>query len=293
MSARPKTPACRLAVIGGSGLYKMSGVSQVREVKVKTPFGAPSDAVITGTVGGVRVAFLPRHGRGHKLLPGEVPARANIWALKSLGVERIVSVSAVGSLREELAPRHFVFPDQLADETKGRPSTFFGKGVVAHVALAHPFCADMSSLLHGASRGLGVTAHKGGTYICMEGPLFSTKAESLMHRLLGYSVIGMTASPEAKLAREAEICYAPMALVTDYDCWKEEDHVSTAKVIEHLLANVENAQRVLTDALPKLAALPRGCACSSALKGAVFTDPKAMDPKTKKTLWPLIGKYLS
>lgn len=293
MKGRKTDRACRLAVIGGSGLYQMKGVSDVKEVRVKTPFGAPSDAVITGTVGGARVAFLPRHGRGHRLLPGEVPGRANIWALKSLGVERIVSVSAVGSLREELAPRHFVFPDQLADETKGRPSTFFGKGVVAHVAFAHPFCSDMASLLYGETRTLGITAHKGGTYICMEGPMFSTKAESLMHRQLGYSVIGMTAVPEAKLAREAEICYTPVALVTDYDCWKEDDHVSTEKVIEHLLANVENAQRLLAAALPKLAELPRQCACASALKGAVFTDPKAMDKKTKRTLGPLIGKYLS
>ena len=288
----PAREACRLTVIGGSGLYQMKGVGDVREVRVKTPFGRPSDALILGTVAGTRVAFLPRHGRGHRLLPGEVNSRANIWALKSLGVERVVSVSAVGSLREELAPRHFVFPDQLADETKGRPSTFFGRGVVAHVAFAHPFCADVSELLYGESLALGVVAHRGGTYCCMEGPLFSTKAESLMHRQLGYSIIGMTASPEAKLAREAELCYAPVALVTDYDCWKEDDHVTTQKVIEHLLANVENAQRLLTAVLPKLAALPRRCPCAGALKGAVFTDPKAMDKKTKKTLMPLIGKYV-
>ena len=287
-----KDASARLAVIGGSGLYQMEGVTDVREVKIKTPFGTPSDAVILGTVAGTRVAFLPRHGRGHKLLPGEVPSRANVWALKSLGVERIVSVSAVGSLREELAPRHFAFPDQLADETKGRPSTFFGKGVVAHVAFAHPFCADMRALLHGQALELGIVSHLGGTYCCMEGPLFSTKAESLMHRQLGYSLIGMTANPEAKLAREAEICYQPVALVTDYDCWKEDDHVSTEKVVEHLMANVGNARRLLVAALPKLAAAPRRCACATALKGAVFTDPKAMDKKTKRTLMPLIGKYV-
>lgn len=288
-----KSEPVRLAVIGGSGLYQLEGASDVKEVRVKTPFGAPSDAVILATVAGARVAFLPRHGRGHKLLPGEVPSRANIWALKSLGVERIVSVSAVGSLRDELAPRHFVFPDQLADETKGRPSTFFGKGVVAHVAFAHPFCADMASLLHGVALEAGIVSHAGGTYCCMEGPLFSTKAESLMHRQLGYAIIGMTANPEAKLAREAEICYQPVALVTDYDCWKEEDHVSTEKVIEHLMANVGNARRLLSAALPKLAALPRRCPCATALKGAVFTAPEAMDKKTKKTLMPLIGKYVS
>lgn len=287
-----KAGPVRLAVIGGSGLYQLEDAADVKEVRVKTPFGAPSDAIILATVAGARVAFLPRHGRGHKLLPGEVPSRANIWALKSLGVERIVSVSAVGSLREELAPRHFVFPDQLADETKGRPSTFFGKGVVAHVAFAHPFCADMAGLLHGVALEAGIVAHAGGNYCCMEGPLFSTKAESLMHRQLGYAIIGMTASPEAKLAREAEICYQPVALVTDYDCWKEDDHVSTEKVVAHLMANVGNARRLLAAALPKLAALPRRCPCASALKGAVFTDPKAMNPKTKKILRPLIGKYL-
>jgi len=288
-----KSEPVRLAVIGGSGLYQLEGAKDVKEVRVKTPFGDPSDALILADVAGVRVAFLPRHGRGHRLLPGEVPSRANVWALKSLGVERIVSVSAVGSLKEELAPRHFAFPDQLADETKGRPSTFFGKGVVAHVAFAHPFCADMASLLHDETLAAGIVAHAGGTYCCMEGPLFSTKAESLMHRRLGYSIIGMTATPEAKLAREAEICYQPVALVTDYDCWKEDDHVSTEKVVEHLMANVGNARRLLAAALPKLAALPRRCPCATALKGAVFTDPKAMDPKTKRTLWPLIGKYLS
>lgn len=291
-ASKKKDGPVRLGVIGGSGLYQLEGATDVREVRVKTPFGSPSDAVILATVAGVRAAFLPRHGRGHRLLPGEVPARANIWALKSLGVERIVSISAVGSLREEVAPRHFVVPDQLADETKGRPSTFFGKGVVAHVAFAHPFCSDMAGLLHDQSLELGIVSHSGGTYICMEGPLFSTKAESLMHRQLGYSIIGMTAIPEAKLAREAEICYQPVALVTDYDCWKEDDHVSTEKVVEHLMANVGNARRLLAAALPKLAALPRRCPCATALKGAVFTDPKAMDPKTKRTLMPLIGKYL-
>lgn len=293
MSRKTKAVPVRLAVIGGSGLYQLEGATDVKEVRVKTPFGDPSDAIILATVAGVRVAFLPRHGRGHRLLPGEVPSRANIWALKSLGVERIVSVSAVGSLREELAPRHFVFPDQLSDETKGRPSTFFGKGVVAHVAFAHPFCGDMADFLYDQARAAGIVSHKGGTYACMEGPLFSTKAESNKHRQLGFSLIGMTASPEAKLAREAEICYQPVALVTDYDCWKEDDHVSTEKVVEHLVANVGNARLLLQAALPKLAALPRRCACATALKGAVFTDPKAMDKKTKKTLMPLIGKYVS
>ncbi|MBI3547902.1 MAG: S-methyl-5'-thioadenosine phosphorylase [Elusimicrobia bacterium] len=282
----------RFAVIGGSGLYEMKSITDVSEVRVKTPFGDPSDAIILGTIRGVRCAFLPRHGRGHKILPGEINGRANIWALKSLGVERIISVGAVGSLREELAPRHFVFPDQLADETKGRRSTFFGEGIVGHVAFAHPFCGAMSRSLFETARGQGVTAHEGGTYICMEGPAFSSRAESLMHRQLGYSIIGMTAIPEAKLAREAEICYAPMALVTDYDCWKEGEEVSIEQVVANLSANVANAQRVIEEALPKLAGLSRSCQCASAMATAVFTRPEAMNKATYKKLELLIGKYV-
>ncbi|HVE14915.1 MAG TPA: S-methyl-5'-thioadenosine phosphorylase [Elusimicrobiota bacterium] len=284
-------PSAQLGVIGGSGLYQLEGMRDVREVRVKTPFGAPSDAIVLGTLGGARCAFLPRHARGHTILPGEINGRANIWALKSLGVERVLSISACGSLREELAPRHFVFPDQLADETKGRPSTFFGGGIVAHVAFARPFCADLSGLLYEESRGLGVSSHRGGTYICMEGPAFSSRAESEMHRQLGYSVIGMTAIPEAKLAREAELCYAPVSMVTDYDCWKEEDEVSAHKVVEHLHANVANAKRLLAAALPKLAALPRSCACKDALASALFTQRAAMRPAAAKKLELLIGKY--
>ncbi|MFH1726685.1 MAG: S-methyl-5'-thioadenosine phosphorylase [Elusimicrobiota bacterium] len=282
----------RFAVIGGSGLYRMKDIREVREVPIETPFGEPSDAVVTGTIAGARCAFLPRHGRGHRIMPSEINSRANIWALKSLGVERILAMGAVGSLREELKPRDFVLPEQLVDETKGRRSTFFGEGVVAHVAFARPFCDATSDLLHETARGLGIASHRGGTYACMEGPAFSTKAESHMHRRMGYSVIGMTAIGESKLAREAEICYSAVAMVTDYDCWKEDDEVSTEKVVEHLAANVANAQRLIEAVLPKLAGAPRSCACASALRGAIFTQPDAMDKKTAAKLDLLIGKYV-
>lgn len=282
----------RFAILGGSGLYKMKNIQDVEERRIETPFGDPSDAVILGTVAGVRCAFLPRHGRGHRYLPTELPSRANIWALKSLGVERILSMGAVGSLREKYAPRDFVFADQMVDETRHRDSTFFGDGLVAHVAFAHPFCGDLSTLLFDCAKKLGLKAHKGGTYACMEGPAFSTIAESNMHRTLGYDVIGMTVAGEAKLAREAEMCYAPIAMITDYDCWKENDHVTTGKVIEHLRANVENAQRLIEASLPKLAAATTSCGCGEALKGALFTAPEARNKETEKKLDLLIRKYV-
>lgn len=284
--------AAKIAVIGGSGLYNMDGVEDLEERLIDTPFGAPSDAVMIGTVSGVRTAFLPRHGRGHFLLPTEVPSRANIWALKSLGVERILSASAVGSLREDLAPRHFVFPDQLVDETRHRHSTFFGNGVVAHVAFAHPFSKPQSDLLYREAKALGLDATRGGTYCCMEGPQFSTRAESEMHRKLGYDIIGMTAAGEAKLAREAEICYSTIAMVTDYDCWKDEDHVHTEKVVEHLMANAENVQKLLRAAIPKLAAEPLDPECSQALRGAIFTAPQARNKETLERLGPIVSKYV-
>jgi len=286
----PRT--CRFAVIGGSGLYQMRNIRSVREIRVKTPFGPPSDKIVLGTVAGVRCAFLPRHGRGHFILPSELNSRANIFALKALGVERILSMTAVGSLRQKLAPRDFVFPDQLVDETRGRRQTFFGDGVVAHIAFAHPFCDATSGLVCSTAREMGLKAHKGGTYICMEGPAFSTQAESVMHRKLGYDIIGMTALGEAKLAREAEICYTTVAMVTDYDCWKEEDEVSSAKVLGHLMANVENAQRLLEKVLPRLEASKRSCGCGDALKGAIFTQPQAMNKRTVKKLAPLIKRYV-
>lgn len=292
--AKKNRPAPRAAVgiIGGSGVYSMSCIADPREVKLKTPFGDPSGPLLLGEVKGVACAFVPRHGPGHVLLPGEIPARANIWALKSLGVERVIAISAVGSLKEELPPRHFVFPDQLIDRTKARVSTFFGDGVVAHVAFDRPFCEEAARALHQVSSALGIPSHKGGTYVCMEGPVFSTKAESESHRALGASLIGMTALPEAKLAREAELCYAMAALVTDYDCWKEGEEVTSEKVVENLHANVANAQRLLESAIPAVAALPRECRCGSALAGALFSNPKKMRPATVKKLDLLIGKYL-
>jgi 5'-methylthioadenosine phosphorylase len=281
----------KIGVLGGSGLYEIGGLRSVRQIKVKTPFGDPSGTITLGELNGVDCAFLPRHGHGHVLLPSEIPARANIWALKSLGVERLIAVSAVGSLREELAPLHFVIPDQIVDRTKGRVSTFFGGGVVAHVAFDRPFCGEQSKLIAEKARGLGLTTHEGGAYLCMEGPAFSTKAESEIHRKLGCSIIGMTAIPEAKLAREAEMCYSMAALVTDYDCWKEGEEVSNDKVVQTMHANVANAIKLLEATLPAAASMPRRCKCSRALEGAIFTQPKNMDRKAAKRLELLIGRF--
>lgn len=284
--------AARIAVIGGSGLYRMPDLRDVRELTVRTPFGPPSDAVLLGTLDGVRCAFLPRHGRGHRILPGEINQRANLWALKSLGAEQVISVAAVGSLREELAPLQFVFPDQLVDRTRGRVSTFFGDGVVAHVAFARPFCDDLGTLLFEAARQSGIPAHRGGAYVCMEGPQFSTKAESEFHRKMGFSIIGMTACPEAKLAREAELCYASICMVTDFDCWKEGEEVTQEAVIRNLMDNVANAQKLLRAAVAKVAARPRACGCKDALETAVFTDPKAIPPRAFKRLALLLGRRI-
>lgn len=291
MKGKDTAPAA-VAVIGGSGLYNMPGLSDIREARVKTPFGAPSDAVILGTLDGVRCAFLPRHGRGHRILPGEINQRANLWALKTLGVRQVISVAAVGSLKQELAPLHFVFPDQLVDRTKGRVSTFFGGGIVGHAAFAHPFCGALSQLLFIAARGLGITSHRGGTYVCMEGPQFSTKAESEFHRRQGFDIIGMTACPEAKLAREAELCYANVSMVTDYDCWKEGEEVTQEMVIKNLQANVANAQKLVRAAVRAVAARERTCPCKDALASAVFTDPRVMPKAALKKLDLLIGRHL-
>ena len=280
----------RIAVIGGSGLYRMKGLEGLEERRVETPFGDPSDAVMLGTAAGVRCAFLPRHGRSHTLVPSEINARANLWALKSLGAEIVLSFSAVGSLREELAPGHFVFPDQLVDETKGRRSTFFGDGIVAHVSFAHPFCPEVSARLLQAAQALGIRSHAGGTLACMEGPAFSSRAESQTRRKLGYDLIGMTAIPEAKLAREAELCYAPVSMVTDYDCWKEGEEVSTEKVVAVLTANSENAQRLVAAVLPELQKMPRSCACPKALENAVMTRPEAMPEETRRKLSLLLER---
>ncbi|HUT85802.1 MAG TPA: S-methyl-5'-thioadenosine phosphorylase [Elusimicrobiales bacterium] len=279
-----KVGKIKIAIIGGSGLYGIDGLKNIKEVKVKTPFGSPSDAIITGVLEGVSVAFLPRHGRGHKYLPCEIPQKANIWALKSLGVETLISVSAVGSLREKLKPRHFVFPNQLVNQTRGRCQTFFGNGIVAHGYFAEPFCAELSNLLYKTSKKLRIPSHKGGALVCMQGPQFSTKAESHTNRKLGYDLIGMTAVPEANLAREASMCYAPISLVTDYDCWKEGEEVTSEKVMATMAKNVDNAKKLLKKVIPLIAKAKKKCACKNLMKNSVVTDSSVMPAKTKKAL---------
>jgi 5'-methylthioadenosine phosphorylase len=283
-----------IGIIGGSGLYQMPELQNVREQKVETPFGDPSDAFIIGELEGVTVAFLPRHGRGHKLLPTELPFRANIYAMKLLGVEYILSVSAVGSLQEQYAPTDMVIPDQFFDRTRGRvkESTFFGEGIVGHVALAHPVCSELGDILEESCKSVGVTTHRGGTYLCMEGPAFSTKAESNVYRQWGMDVIGMTNLQEAKLAREAEIAYATLALVTDYDCWHEaHDNVTVDMVIEYLNKNVRNAQLILKDAVKRVDAKQTPNQYGDAIKSAIFTAPDLWPEATFKRLEAIIGKY--
>lgn len=291
MARKMKAPRARHAVIGGSGIYGIEGMKVIDTFYPRTPFGYPSDKIVIGEYDGVRCAFLPRHGRGHRFLPSEIPQRANFFALKLLGVEFVVALSACGSLRDELAPRDFVVPGQILDRTKGRPSTFFGEGIVAHVAFAHPFSPILSRALAESVRAVGVKAHQGGTYVCMEGPAFSTQAESNFHRQSGAAVIGMTAIPEAKLAREAEMAYALLAMVTDYDCWKDDEHVSVELVIGNLMANAEKAKETIAHLIPRLATLENDA--GSALSGAIFTQPKAMNKATKRKLAPLIGKYVN
>jgi len=284
----------KLGIIGGSGLYQMPELKDVEEVKVDTPFGSPSDAFIVGTLEDERVAFLPRHGRGHRFTPTELPFRANIYAMKLLGVERILSASAVGSLQEQYAPLDMVIPSQFFDRTRARAheSTFFGDGIVAHVTFAHPVCDELGDVLEESCGAAEVRAHRGGTYLCMEGPAFSTKAESNVYRSWGMDVIGMTNLQEAKLAREAEICYATLALVTDYDCWHEEhDAVSVETVVEYLNKNVRNAQVIMREAVKRLGQKSRGCSCGSALKNAIFTAPDLWPEATTKKLEAIIKKY--
>ena len=291
--AGSKGPVAEVGVIGGSGLYAMDGLKDVREVRINTPFGDPSDAFIIGTVQGKRVAFLARHGRGHRLLPSELNFRANIYAMKLLGVERIISVSAVGSLQEQFRPGAFLVPDQFFDSTKGRQSTFFGNGLVAHVTFDKPTCSDLSTILSDACVSCGVPVHRKGTYICMEGPQFSTLAEANFHRAMQFDVIGMTNVTEAKLAREAEICYATIAMITDYDCWHpDHDSVTVATIIATLNQNATNAQNVLKEAIKTIPGA-RSCKCGSALKHAMLTNPKVVPTKTKKGLAAILGKYLS
>ncbi|MDH5625722.1 MAG: S-methyl-5'-thioadenosine phosphorylase [Nitrospira sp.] len=273
-----------VGVIGGSGLYEMEGLQSVREIRVRTPFGTPSDAVIVGEIEGVGVAFLSRHGRGHRLNPGEINYRANIYALKSLGVSRVISVSAVGSMKESIKPGDVVLPDQFIDLTKRRVSTFFEGGMVAHVAFGEPVCAGLADTLVSSGQRLGATLHRGGTYLCMEGPQFSTKGESKLYRQWGVDVIGMTNMPEAKLAREAELCYTTMALATDYDCWHEtEEAVTVEAILDTLHRNVALAKRILKSALPAVAGTQE-CACHQALNYAVITDRKQVSAAVKKKL---------
>ena len=286
----------RFAIIGGSGLYKMDALHDVEEVVIDTPFGAPSSAIFTGVLDGVPVAFLARHGRGHGLLPTEIPFRANIWALKSLGVDYLISVSAVGSLKEELAPRHIVLPDQFIDLTKKREGTFFGNGAVAHISFAHPVCGALSQVLADAFDDAALpdaVLHRGGTYVCMEGPAFSTLAESQLYRSWGASLIGMTNMPEARLAREAEIAYATLALVTDFDCWHQDHAAVTAEMaIGNMVHNVARAQQVLRAAITRLGRSAPVSAAHTALAQALVTQPSSMSEATRIRLAPLLTKYL-
>ncbi|MBM4462325.1 MAG: S-methyl-5'-thioadenosine phosphorylase [Chloroflexi bacterium] len=282
----------KLAVIGGSGLYQIEGLSNVKETKISTPFGDPSDAVTLGSLEGMGVAFLPRHGKGHRINPTEIPARANIYALKSLGVEWIISVSAVGSLREEIHPGDLVIPNQLIDRTKSRVNTFFGDGLVAHVGFAEPFCPVLSHILFQTASEAGAVVHNGGIHVVMEGPLFSTKAESHLYRSWGASIIGMTALPEAKLAREAEICYATLAFVTDYDCWHDTlGTVTVEMVIQNLRHNVEMSKKILRRAVAQVPK-KRECQCATALKNAIITAPEVIPAALKQKLHVLIGSYV-
>jgi len=281
-----------VGVIGGSGLYKMEGLTDVERVSVSTPFGAPSDDVVLGTLAGVRTAFLPRHGVGHRIMPTEINFRANIYALKSLGVDAVIGVTATGSLKEEIRPLDFVIIDQLFDRTHRRVGTFFGDGVVAHTSMAEPFCPDLRSLLVEACRRIDVRVHDGGTYVCIEGPQFSTRAESEAFRQLGFDVIGMTNVQEARLAREAEMCYATIACVTDYDVWREaSEDVTIQEVIANLQKNVGNAMAVIRDVVPRIDEARR-CACRETLKYAIITGREHITEDVRKRLGLLIGKYM-
>ncbi|HXT86689.1 MAG TPA: S-methyl-5'-thioadenosine phosphorylase [Verrucomicrobiae bacterium] len=299
MKKRAKRPSksasnkAQIGIIGGSGLYSMTGLAETREVRVRTPFGEPSDALMLGTLEGKRVAFLARHGRGHRISPSEINFRANIYAMKVLGVEQILSVSAVGSLREDLHPLEFLIVDQFFDRTRGRIATFFGGGIVAHVGFDKPTCSRLSKHVAEACGRAGVTAHKSGTYVCMEGPQFSTLAESRAYRQMGFDVIGMTNLTEAKLAREAEICYASIAMITDYDCWHpSHDSVTVPDIIANLNKNTENVQTVLRETLRALGD-SRECKCGSALAHAILTDRKMIPAAAKRRLAPLLSKYIS
>jgi 5'-methylthioadenosine phosphorylase len=286
-------PSASVGLIGGSGLYELAGMTGVRDVRVDTPFGPPSDLLRVGRIGDTAVAFLARHGRGHRLLPGEIDFRANLYAMKALGVTRILSASAVGSMKETIHPRDVVVPDQFIDRTRGRVATFFGGGIAAHVGFADPMCPVTRGVLLAAAREAGATAHDGGTYLCMEGPAFSTRAESRLYRSWGVDVIGMTNLTEAKLAREAEICFATLALVTDYDCWhEEEEDVTVGSVLLNLQANADLAAATLRRAVAALPEDRSGCGCGEALRHAVITAPEAIAPEARDRLGILLDKYL-
>lgn len=282
----------KIAVIGGTGLYEIEGMTDVEEVQVKTPFGDPSDSIIIGTLQDTNIAFLPRHGRGHRISPSELPARANIYALKSLGVEWIIAINSCGSFKEELKPRELVIPDQVLDRTRNRISTFFQNGIVAHLPFAEPFCPVLSQILYKAAHEAGATVHKGSTFVAMEGPQFSTKAESRLYKAWGADIIGMTVLPEAKLAREAEMCYATVACVTDYDSWHDAlDPVKIEEILDILAKNIDRAKHIIKIAaghIPK----DRYCECVNALATAIVTAPELIPEQTKKDLDLLIGKYI-
>ena len=283
----------QIGIIGGSGLYQMEGLTEVREVQLETPFGPPSDAFILGTLEETPVAFLARHGRGHRLLPTELPYRANIYAMKMLGVERILSASAVGSLQEQYAPTDIVIPDQFLDRTRGRISTFFGDGIVAHITFDHPVCQVVGEAMAASGEDLGVTVHRGGTYLCMEGPAFSTLAESRLYRQWGMDVIGMTNLQEAKLAREAEICYSTLALVTDYDCWHpEHSSVTVEMILDYLHRNAVNAQQIIRHSIRRLQQLPRSCKCATALRHAILTQRDLIPATTRRKLAAILDPVL-
>jgi 5'-methylthioadenosine phosphorylase len=281
----------KVAVIGGSGLYQLEGIEEVSSLRIDTPFGEPSDEIMIGSINDTKVAFLPRHGKGHRLMPTEINVKANIYALKSIGVERIISISAVGSLKEEVKPLDILIPDQIIDKTRFRPLSFFGEGVVAHVGMAEPYCPTLNGIIQKACCDLDYPNHNGGTYLCIEGPQFSTKAESESYRKLGADIIGMTAVPEAKLAREAEICYSTIAMVTDYDVWHESGEVTIDMVIANLNKNIEKAKSILKIIIPKAAKAPK-CSCMDALKDAIITPFHLIPEETKDKLLFLLKKYL-
>jgi len=286
-------PQAKIGVIGGTGLYDIEGLTDIEEIDIGTPFGKPSDTITIGKLEGVGIAFLPRHGKGHRILPTEIPARANIYALKWLGVEHIIAVNAVGSFKEAIKPGDLLIPDQLIDRTRSRVNTLFGEGIVAHIPFADPFCPVLSQIVYQAAQETGATVHRGGTYVVMEGPAFSTRAESFLYRSWGADVIGMTALPEAKLAREAEICYASIACVSDYDCWHEAHETVTVEIILDILRkNADNAKKIIRLAVGRIPE-SRDCPCASALKTAIITAPEMIPAEQKEKLNLLIGKYLT